>query len=155
MKDVPALKTLYEWVDRFRLYVNLAAEAGPYAKMYHPEGHEGDVAEALSTITWEIKCRVYNQQTSCRHNKGGKYNPLRRKDHAVTTHTFVDSRTRIKCMLCGLEAWSNSGEDFKFAYMRKLAEDSSNRASASEQVIVGARDACVVVQDDLLYKDKK
>ena len=64
----------------------------------------------------------------------------------MTTHTFIDGRQRIKCMLCGLEAWSNSGEDFKFAYMRDLAEYSTNRPSASEQPVLGVKFGGFIVE---------
>lgn len=117
----------------FNSFVNLAARVGPAAKLWRPYD---EYQEAVVGIAWQIKCKTYNRQTSCSHNKGGRYSPIRKKDYAVTTHTFIDSRTRIKCMLCGLEAWSNSGEDFKYAYMKSLAEDSSNRPSSSEQILL-------------------
>lgn len=122
------------WVDRFKRYVGLAAEAGPYAKVLKPRDRLYDVTDAINAITWQTKCRIYNRQTECSHLKGGKYKPLGFiRDYALTTHTFIDGRTRIKCMLCGLEAWDFSGEDFKFAYMRRLADSSTNQPSASEQ----------------------
>lgn len=120
------------FVNLFRTFVNAAARIGPAAKLWRPYD---EYQEAVHGITWQQKCTVYNRQTACAHAKGGKRKPLL-KDRAVTTHIFIDSRTRIKCMLCGLEAWSNSGQDFKFAYMQKLAESSSNRWSASEQVLL-------------------
>lgn len=125
-----------KWVDRFSVFMNLSAKHGPYAEAIRGL-HKDEIEEAMADITWQTKCQIYNRQTSCRHLKGGKFrHGSLHKDHAVTTHVFIDSRTRIKCMLCGLEAWSNSGMDFKFAYMQSLAERSSNHPSASEQVLL-------------------
>ena len=125
-----------QWVERFSTFMNRSARLGPYAKATRSL-HKDEIAEAMADITWQTKCRIYNQQTSCNHRKGGKYrHGLQHRDHAVTTHIFIDSRTRIKCVLCGLEAWSKSGENFKFAYLQSLAEKSTNRYSASEQVLL-------------------
>lgn len=124
-----------EWAKRFSAFLNGSARLGPYAKATRSL-HKDEIAEAMCDITWQTKCRIYNRQRACQHLKGGKGRPTTGKDHAVTTHTFIDSRTRIKCMLCGLEAWSNSGQNFKFAYMQSLAERSSNHPSASEQVLL-------------------
>lgn len=122
------------WIERFSVFINRSTRLGPYASAVR-NLHKDEIEEAMADITWQIKCKVYNRQTTCTHRKGGKIGTCRR-DHAVTTHVFIDSRTRIKCMLCGLEAWSKSGEDFKFAYMQSLAEQSTNRYSASEQVLL-------------------
>lgn len=93
--------------------------------------------EAIAAITWESKCRDYNRQRACKHLKGGKFRGSYVKDYAVVTHTFITGKIRVKCMLCGLEAWSQSGEDYKFAYMFEMTELSTNKASASEQPVLG------------------
>lgn len=108
-----------------------------HSEMFIEKYLKNDYAEAIADITWQMKCLTYEKQKACLHLKGGKYRPT--LDYAVTTHTFIDGRQRIKCMLCGLEAWRNSGEDFKFAYMRDLAEYSTNRQSASEQPLLGVK----------------
>lgn len=117
----------------FSFFVNEAARVGPSSKLWH---RFDEYQEAIHAITWQTKCRIYNLQTSCRHMKGGKYRSWAQKDPAITTHTFIDSKTRLKCMLCGTEAWSNSGQDFKFAYLQKLAERSTNHPSSSERVLL-------------------
>lgn len=105
---------------------------------YGQKANTEQYAEALAQITWETKCRTYNIQRVCRHRKGGRYQPLAHTvDYAVTTHTFIDGRTRIKCALCGLEAYNKSGEDFKFAYLADLAEQSTNCPSSSERLLLG------------------
>lgn len=134
MSNKPDSGTVSRWVTRFAEFINLSAKHGPYAKAVR-DLHKEEIEEAMADITWQIKCRTYNRQVTCKHRKGGKTRAAF-ADHAVTTHTFIDSRTRIKCMLCGLEAWSNSGMDFKFAYMRSLADISTNCPSASEQVLL-------------------
>ena len=124
------------WIERFSVFMNRSARLGPYAPSLRSL-HKDEIEEAMADITWQTKCLIYNRQTSCQHVKGGKYRPVRAyRDHAITTHTFIDSKTRLKCMLCGIEAWSNSGMDFKFAYLQSLAELSSNHPSASEQVLL-------------------
>lgn len=95
------------WIERFSVFMNRSARLGPYAPSLR-KLHKDEIEEAMADITWQTKCRIYNQQTTCTHRKGGKVRTYHR-DHAVTTHVFIDSRTRIKCMLCGLEAWSKSG----------------------------------------------
>lgn len=122
------------WQERFSTFVNRAAKLGPYHKVLAALFHE-QTEDAVSSITWQSTCRTYNRQRACRHLKGGKYSPKSvARDYAVTTHTFIDSLTRIKCMLCGTEAWSNSGMDYKFNWLASLAEMSTNCPSASEQV---------------------
>jgi len=124
------------WADRFSVVINGFARVGPYSKL--AKGlFKDEIEEAMADITWQTKCAVYNRQVECTHLKGGRTRSrYASRDYAVTKHTFIDSRTRIKCVLCGLEAWSNSGEDFKFAYMQSLADDSTNCPSASEQVLL-------------------
>lgn len=123
-----------EWKKRLSAYVNLAAKAGPAST-----AEKEQIEEALANITWRYKCKTYNRQQACKHLKGGKYRSGPVKDYALTTHTFVDSRTRIKCMLCGLEAWSHSGEDFKFNWLASLAEISTNCPSASERLLLAVK----------------
>lgn len=132
------------WLERFSVFVNQSARLGPYAKAARGL-HKDEIEEAMADITWQIKCRIYNRQVSCRHLKGGKNRLSISKDHAITTHTLIDSKTRLKCMLCGLEAWSNSGMDFKFAYLKSLAERSTNHPSASEQVLLEVRQGEVIL----------
>ena len=127
-----------QWLKRFSTYINLVAKHGPYAKALRSL-HKRDIEEAIADITWQTKCRTYNRQQACKHLKGGNYRPLQVKDYAITIHTFIDSRTRLKCMLCGVEAWSNSGMDFKYNWLKSLAEQSTNWPSASEQVLLEVR----------------
>lgn len=137
------MSSLRKWGERFLTFVNLSAKYGPYAKATRGL-HKEEIEEAMADITWRMKCQIYNRQTSCSHRKGGKTR-AHHSDHAVTTHTFIDSRTRIKCVLCGLEAWSNSGQDFKFAYMQSLAKRSTNWPSSSEQVLLEVRRGKVIL----------
>lgn len=113
-------------------FINSAARIGPAAKLWR---QTDEYKEALACIDWEMKCKIYNRQRRCNHIKGGKFRPrVGILDYNVTTHTFIDGRTRIQCVLCGTEAYSNSGWDFKFAWLRRMAESSTNRPSSSEQV---------------------
>ncbi len=123
--------------NKSTIFSRLFLAVQEHSEMFIEKYLKNDYAEAIADITWQVKCRVYNVQSKCKHLKGGNYRLT--KDYAVTTHTFIDGRQRIKCMLCGLEAWSNSGEDFKFAYMRDLAEYSTNCPSASEQPVLGVK----------------
>jgi hypothetical protein len=117
-------------VDRFSLLMNLiASHSEKFLKKYIKDKYEQETAD----ITWQWKCKIYERQRTCSHLKGSELRGPFVKDYAITTHTFIDGRTRCKCMLCGLEAWSRSGEDFKFAYLRDLAYVSTNTASSSEQ----------------------
>lgn len=130
---VPSVETTIAWRERFDKYMRLAATAGPYSAV----SQNGEIAEAMSTILWKHKCATYNKQTECTHRKGGGfrgrcYARATSVDYAVTEHTFIDGRTRLKCMLCGTEAYNFSGQDFKFAYLRKFANRTTNCPSASE-----------------------
>lgn len=118
----------------FSSFVNSAARIGPAAKLWR---QVDEYKKALVSIDWEMKCKIYNRQRRCTHLKGGRHRG-RATDFNVTTHTFIDSRTRIKCVLCGIEAWSNSGQDFKFAWMRRMAQNSTNCPSSSERVLLEA-----------------
>ena len=132
-----------KWSATYSRWFHAVAQ---HSEMFIEKYLKNDYAEAIADITWQVKCRTYEKQKACLHLKGGKYRPTFTKDYAVTTHTFIDGRQRIKCMLCGLEAWSNSGEDFKFAYMRDLAEYSTNRPSASEQPLLGVKFGGYIVE---------
>lgn len=126
-----------KWSATYSRWFRAVAE---HSELFVKKYLKNDYEEAIADITWQTKCRVYNKQSRCKHSKGGKRKPAPvSRDYAVTTHTFIDGRQRIKCMVCGLEAWSNSGEDFKFAYMSNLAEYSTNCPSASEQPVLGVK----------------
>jgi hypothetical protein len=130
-----------KWSATYSRWFHAVAQ---HSEMFIEKYLKNDYAEAIADITWQVKCRTYEKQKACLHLKGGKYRFT--KDYAVTTHTFSDGRQRIKCMLCGLEAWSNSGEDFKFAYMRDLAEYSTNCPSASEHLVLGVKFSDYIVE---------
>ena len=132
-----------KWSATYSRWFHAVAQ---HSEMFIEKYLKNDYAEAIADITWQVKCRTYEKQKACLHLKGSKYRSTFTKDYAVTTHTFIDGRQRIKCMLCGLEAWSNSGEDFKFAYMRDLAEYSTNCPSASEQPVLGVKFGGFIVE---------
>ncbi len=110
-----------------QLFRLVASHSGLYAKWYKPEDWE----ESGAASAWELKCKAYEKQSACHHLKGSYTNFV--KDYAVVTHIFIDGKARIKCMLCGLEAWSHSGEEFKFSYMLNMAQQSTNTPSSSER----------------------
>lgn len=135
------------WVRRFVNFVTAAIMAGPDARAYPcNDGARFDYALATQRIGWEWKCRLFNRQQDCRHKKGGVH-ASRHADFNVTTHKFIDGRTRIKCVLCGIEAWDYSGEDFKFARMQKMANNSTNHPSSSQYFSYVVKRGKVVVAE--------
>jgi hypothetical protein len=108
----------------------------------------------------------------CSHKKGmGPYVSLEAElgeggflrpmvvDYNVYLHTFPDGRQRIRCNRCGETVWEG---DAKWSAWLQMTQQSTNRASAAEQVIATGDDAlrilknqfCVTTNDPL-WKRKK
>src|SRR5271166_897162 len=74
------------------------------------------------------------KQERCRHAKGqvGYRRASTYIDFNVSKHTFIDGKSRIKCLTCGWEVWNLPGFRFKWEQGMRMVEQSTNRPSSSE-----------------------
>lgn len=85
-------------------------------------------------------------QSLCSHRKGGRGLKGPKVDYAVSFHTFVDSSSYIRCLICGMK-WKNTDTDeylvrrgekvpnhtgIGWSKAYKFLGESSNTATASE-----------------------
>lgn len=94
-------------------------------------------------------------QAICSHKKGGKGLKGPKVDYAVSFHTFVNSESYIRCLICGMK-WKNTDTDdfiirrgekienhtgigWKKAY--SMVTESSNTATSSEVKLVASPEA--------------
>jgi len=99
-------------------------------------------------------------QSLCTHKKGGRGLKGPKVDYAISFHTFVDSSSYIRCLICGMK-WKNTDTDeylvrrgkrvpnhtgigWKKAY--QMLGESSNTATSSE-VKLTASPIPVAVED--------
>ncbi|VVB52831.1 Uncharacterised protein [uncultured archaeon] len=96
-----------------------------------------------------------NIQKICSHRKGGKGLKGPKVDYAVSFHTFVNSESAIRCLICKMK-WKNTdtpeflmrrgkkvenhtGIGWKDAY--RMVTESSNTATSSEVKLVASPEA--------------
>jgi hypothetical protein len=94
-------------------------------------------------------------QAICTHKKGGRGLKGPKVDFAVSFHTFVNSESYIRCLICGMK-WKNTDTDdfiirrgekienhtgigWKKAY--QMVTESSNTATSSEVKLVASPEA--------------
>ena len=73
------------------------------------------------------------KQERCNHLKGQVgYRNVLVKDFNVNIHTFIDGKSRIKCLTCGWEVWNLPEFRFKWEQGMRMVGQSTNTPSSSE-----------------------